>query len=65
MKIKQAARAALVAASVSLVAMSSQAATYTFGTLLAGNGPQDLNLATLTVTESGQRPQFLAVRCRP
>lgn len=58
MNIKQAARAALVAASVSLVAMGSQAATYTFGTLLSGSGPQDLNLATLTVTESGNDLNF-------
>ncbi|CAH0353618.1 PEP-CTERM sorting domain-containing protein [Aquabacterium sp. CECT 9606] len=58
MNIKQAARAALVATSVSLVAMSSQAATYTFGALLAGNGPQELNLATLTVTESGNDLNF-------
>lgn len=58
MNFKQAARAALVAASVSLVAMGSQAATYTFGALLSGSGPQALNLATLTVTESGNDLNF-------
>ncbi|MDI1258727.1 PEP-CTERM sorting domain-containing protein [Aquabacterium sp.] len=58
MNIRNAARAALVAASVSMVALGSQAATYTFGTLLSGNGPQDLNLATLTVTQSGNDLNF-------
>lgn len=58
MNLKQAARAALLAASLSVVAAGSQAATYTFGTLLSGNGPAASSFATLTVTQSGNDLKF-------
>lgn len=58
MNFKQAARTALVAAAVSLAAAGSHAATFTFGNLLAGNGPLAPSLATLTVTQSGNDLNF-------
>lgn len=58
MNFKQATRAALMAAAVSLAATGSHAATFTLGNLLAGNGPLAPNLATLTVTQSGNDLNF-------
>ncbi len=58
MNLKKAVRTALTAAAVSLAAAGSHAATFTFGSLLAGNGPLAPNLATLTVTQSGNDLNF-------
>lgn len=51
--IKPLARAALVSTVLSLAAAASHATTFTIGTPLAGPGAQPLDLATLTVTQSG------------